>query len=187
MVDIGLVATPMLYFGVDQLGVGGGVMVTASHNPAEYNGFKVCGRHAVPVGEASGLREIEKLAGEDAPPSGAPGAVRSADVGAAYVEQLLSMTEVRPALHAVIDCGNGMAASASSRCWRGCRCAPSGSTSSPTAFPEPPRGPARRREPRGPAARGAAQRAPTSASPSTATATARSSSTSTPSRCPRTW
>jgi len=109
VVDLGLVATPMLYFGVDHLKVGGGVMVTASHNPAEYNGFKVCGAHAVPVGEASGLREIERLAGEDAPPSGRSGSATEATVTAAYVEQLLAMSELRPALHAVLDCGNGMA------------------------------------------------------------------------------
>jgi phosphomannomutase len=84
-------------------------MVTASHTPAEYNGFKVCGAHAVPVGEASGLREIERLAGEDAAPSGPHGAASDAAVTEAYVEQLLAMSEERPALHAVLDCGNGMA------------------------------------------------------------------------------
>ena len=49
-------------------------MVTASHNPAEYNGFKVCGKHAVPVGEATGLRDIEKLAAADPAPAAARGA-----------------------------------------------------------------------------------------------------------------
>src|SRR3990172_1549040 len=62
VIEIGLVATPMLYFAVDLLGAGGGIMVTASHNPAQYNGFKICREHAIPVGEASGLREIERLA-----------------------------------------------------------------------------------------------------------------------------
>jgi len=109
VVDIGLVATPMLYFAVDELKLGGGVMVTASHNPAEYNGFKVCGAHAVPVGEASGLREIERMAGADAPAAARTGAVRNADVVAPYVEHLLAVGEQRPALHAVLDCGNGMA------------------------------------------------------------------------------
>jgi phosphomannomutase len=59
--DVGLVATPMLYFAVEHLGAGGGIMLTASHNPARYNGFKICREHAIPVGEASGLREIERL------------------------------------------------------------------------------------------------------------------------------
>ena len=42
VVDLGLICTPMLYFGVEQLGTGGGIMLTASHNPPQYNGFKLC-------------------------------------------------------------------------------------------------------------------------------------------------
>ena len=109
VVDLGLVATPMLYFGVDRLGLGGGVMVTASHNPAEYNGFKVCGKNAVPVGEATGLRDIEKLAAADPAPAARPGGLREADVTPDYVEHLLRTFPARPELHAVLDCGNGMA------------------------------------------------------------------------------
>lgn len=109
VVDLGLVATPMLYFAVDRLGLAGGVMVTASHNGAQYNGFKVCGRNAVPVGEASGLREIERRS--SAPIAHAPraGALRRADVRDPYVEHLLALTTARPALRVAIDCGNGMA------------------------------------------------------------------------------
>ena len=111
VVDIGLVATPMLYFAVETLGADGGVMVTASHNPAQYNGFKICREHAIPVGEASGLREIEKLAARIAsePVAARRGARRSADVTARYVEHVLAVGESRPALHVAIDCGNGMA------------------------------------------------------------------------------
>ncbi|HPG27584.1 MAG TPA: phosphomannomutase/phosphoglucomutase, partial [Myxococcota bacterium] len=61
VIDLGLVATPMLYFGVESLGARAGVMVTASHNPGEYNGFKICREHAIPVGEATGLKDIEAL------------------------------------------------------------------------------------------------------------------------------
>jgi phosphomannomutase len=111
VVDIGLVATPMLYFAVEALGADGGVMVTASHNPAQYNGFKICREHAIPVGEASGLREIEKLAAGIAsePPSQRPGGLRSAGVTERYVDHVLAVGESRPALHVAIDCGNGMA------------------------------------------------------------------------------
>lgn len=112
VLDIGLAATPMLYFAVEQLGAGGGIMLTASHNPAEYNGFKVCREHAIPVGEASGLRDIERLCAEraSAPPAASPGTVRAVDVGDAYVSHVLAVGEERPPLHVAIDCGNGMAA-----------------------------------------------------------------------------
>jgi phosphomannomutase len=110
VIDLGLVATPMLYFAVDHLATAGGVMVTASHNPAEYNGFKVCGPHAVPVGEASGLREIEKLASSEPSREGTPGTIRSEDVRGPYVEQMLGLLEGTPTGHVALDCGNGMAA-----------------------------------------------------------------------------
>jgi phosphomannomutase len=111
VIEIGLVATPMLYYAVDRLGAGGGIMVTASHNPAQYNGFKLCREHAIPVGEASGLREIERLAGELDPGHVAerPGSRRSHDVTAGYVQHVLSVGEARPKLRVAIDCGNGMA------------------------------------------------------------------------------
>ena len=111
VVDIGLVATPMLYFAVEELAADGGVMVTASHNPAQYNGFKICREHAIPVGEASGLREIEKLAAGIAhePVAARRGACSRAEVTARYVEHVLAVGAGRPALHVAIDCGNGMA------------------------------------------------------------------------------
>jgi phosphomannomutase len=111
VLDIGLVATPMLYFAVEALAADGGVMVTASHNPAQYNGFKICREHAIPVGEASGLREIEKLAAGVAsePPAKRLGERSEADITARYVEHVLAVGESRPALLVAIDCGNGMA------------------------------------------------------------------------------
>jgi phosphomannomutase len=110
--DVGLVATPMLYFAVEHLGAGGGIMLTASHNPARYNGFKICREHAIPVGEASGLREIERLCGESdaAPRPGRPGSVEEKDVVAAYVDHVQRVGRERPRLRVAIDCGNGMAA-----------------------------------------------------------------------------
>ncbi|HXV37229.1 MAG TPA: phosphomannomutase/phosphoglucomutase [Myxococcota bacterium] len=112
VIDLGLVSTPMLYFAVEALAAGGGLMVTASHNPAQYNGFKICREHAIPVGEASGLLEIEKLCAQvaDEPPRARRGATRTADVREGYVEHVLSAGRVRPRLRVAIDCGNGMAA-----------------------------------------------------------------------------
>jgi phosphomannomutase len=112
VIDLGLVSTPMLYFGVEHLGAGGGMMLTASHNPARYNGFKICREHAIPIGEASGLVDIERITRDlapGAPPRGAPGGLERVDLRDAYVEHVLSVGRGRPRLRAVLDCGNGMA------------------------------------------------------------------------------
>ena len=111
VIDLGLVATPMLYFGVDALAAAGGVMVTASHNPGRYNGFKICRAHAVPVGEVSGLREIEALCETraNAAPAARRGQVGTHDVRAGYARHVLAVGTHRPALKVAIDCGNGMA------------------------------------------------------------------------------
>lgn len=111
VIDLGLVATPMLYFGVASLSAAAGVVVTASHNPGEYNGFKICLRNAVPVGEASGLREIEALveARSGAAKAEVRGAVTSHEVMAGYTEHVLAVGQDCPPLKVAIDCGNGMA------------------------------------------------------------------------------
>jgi hypothetical protein len=62
VIDVGMVDTSMIYFAVNHLDCAGGVMVTASHNPPQYNGFKVSKRKAKPVGEATGLADVRKHA-----------------------------------------------------------------------------------------------------------------------------
>jgi phosphomannomutase len=111
VVDLGLVSTPMLYFAVDQLGTDGGIMVTASHNPGQYNGFKLCRENAIPVGEDSGLKEIEALLSQRAKalPVSPRGGMRVEAIVDAYVEHVLSVGAGRPELNVAIDCGNGMA------------------------------------------------------------------------------
>jgi phosphomannomutase len=107
--DLGLVSTPMLYFAVHHHALDGGIMVTASHNPAQYNGFKICGREAVPVGEASGLREIERLAASLPPVPSREPRIRQVSLADAYVDHVLSVGKATQALRVVLDCGNGMA------------------------------------------------------------------------------
>ncbi len=62
VIDVGMVDTPFVYFAINHLGCAGGVQVTASHNPANYNGFKISRRLAKPVGQESGLNDIQRLA-----------------------------------------------------------------------------------------------------------------------------
>lgn len=62
VVDIGIATTPMIYYASGKLEVDAGIIITASHNPAEYNGMKLCLKKAVPIGEGSGMEEIKDLA-----------------------------------------------------------------------------------------------------------------------------
>jgi phosphomannomutase len=111
VVDVGIVSTPMQYFACGHIGGDGGVQVTASHNPARYNGFKISGKGVVPVGSDSGLADIELLArSEITPPPGVlKGRVETRDISAAYGDKIVSM--LKPGgrrLKVAVDCGNGM-------------------------------------------------------------------------------
>lgn len=109
---IGLASTDGLYFASGSLGVPG-AMFTASHNPAQYNGIKLCRAGAAPVGQDSGLREIRDMieAGPiPTPDDRAMGEVRSQDMLADYasfLRSLVDLSAIRP-LKVVIDAGNGM-------------------------------------------------------------------------------
>jgi phosphomannomutase len=112
VVDVGMIGTEMLYFGVGELDADGGVMVTASHNPKDYTGMKIVRRGALPVGGDSGLLDIRERAQKiDAPePEGDPSA-EDVDIYPAFVDRVLSFVDVgkiKP-LRVVIDAGNGMA------------------------------------------------------------------------------
>jgi phosphomannomutase len=110
VVMIGLASTDMLYFASGHLGVAG-AMFTASHNPAEYNGIKLCRANAVPLGMESGLAEIRDLVLSPRTGPGGAGEVRTLDLLQAYAEHLVSlvpMTGTRR-LKVVVDAGNGMA------------------------------------------------------------------------------
>jgi phosphomannomutase len=124
--DIGMVGTEMLYFAVGELGLDGGIAVTASHNPKEYTGMKIVRRGALPVGGDSGLLDIRDRAIADPDVSGdrvrgevgfdvsrdrVPGQVRGHDVYPAFVERVLSFVDVGALepLRVVIDAANGMA------------------------------------------------------------------------------
>jgi len=75
VLDLGLVGTEMVYFAVGDLGLDGGIAVTASHNPKEYTGMKIVRRGALPVGGDSGLLDIRDRASADSEPAATPGSV----------------------------------------------------------------------------------------------------------------
>jgi phosphomannomutase len=113
VVEAGLGSTDMLYFASGSLDLPG-AMFTASHNPAQYNGIKMCRAGAVPIGQDSGLAEIRDLAqrvlAAGSTAGGPVGDVSSADVlgeYAAYLRNLVDLTGIRP-LKVVVDAGNGM-------------------------------------------------------------------------------
>jgi phosphomannomutase len=112
VVEVGLVGTEMVYFAVGELGLDGGIAVTASHNPKEYTGMKIVRRGALPVGGDSGLLDIRAraLTGARHEP-GSPGTVTQEDIWPRFVERVLSFIDVKAVkpLHVVIDAANGMA------------------------------------------------------------------------------
>jgi phosphomannomutase len=113
VIRIGLASTDMLYFASGKLNLPG-VMFTASHNPAKYNGMKLCKSGARPIGQESGLVKIRQLIEEGVPISNRPvGSVRKQDLLNDYVDYLLTRfpknTFKKRKLKVVIDAGNGMA------------------------------------------------------------------------------
>ncbi len=111
VIDIGMIDTPQMYFAVNHLGTCGGVQVTASHNPAKYNGFKVSGLQAKPVGVDTGLKDIEHIATALIHTKGrATGKVEERDLTGEYKEHVLKFLRpnLRP-LKIAIDASNGMA------------------------------------------------------------------------------
>ncbi|HLO41447.1 MAG TPA: phosphomannomutase/phosphoglucomutase [Phycisphaerales bacterium] len=112
VIDIGLIDTSMIYFAVNHLDCAGGVMVTASHNPPQYNGFKVSKRKAKPVGESTGLADIRKHAAmvDKATLVPGKGRVEQRDLWPAYVKHVRSFLDMGSTkLKVVIDASNGMA------------------------------------------------------------------------------
>ena len=114
VVDIGLVSTDALYFAVGKLGFGAGVMITASHNPANYNGFKICREEARALSMETGIADIRDLVVSGAFPAVEPGTrgdLTQRDILDSYVEHALAMIDparIKP-LKIAVDAGNGMA------------------------------------------------------------------------------
>jgi phosphomannomutase len=111
VLDLGLVGTEMVYYAVGDLGLDGGICVTASHNPGEYTGMKIVRRGARPVGGDSGLDRVARRAAASFAEATVRGAVRDEDVWDGFVAKVLSFVDeasFRP-LKIVVDAANGMA------------------------------------------------------------------------------
>lgn len=113
VMDIGEVTSDMIYFAVGNYQLAGGLMVTASHNPGEYNGIKLCREEAKPVGQDSGLFEIrdEVIAENFKPAAATPGTVEPRDIAEDWVGHVLSFIDAGKLkeMRLAIDAGNGMA------------------------------------------------------------------------------
>src|SRR5438132_6269261 len=106
VLDLGLVGTEMVYFAVGELGLEGGIAVTASHNPKEYTGMKIVRRGALPVGGDSGLLDIRARALSGARHETRPaGTIAQEDIWPRFVERVLSFIDVASVkrLRVVID------------------------------------------------------------------------------------
>ena len=111
VIDIGMIDTPQMYFAINHLGTCGGVQVTASHNPAKYNGFKISGLGARPVGADTGLKDIQHIATALLHTKAAgTGSAKQRDLTAEYKKHVLKF--LKPNLKKIkiaVDASNGMA------------------------------------------------------------------------------
>src|SRR5918995_3548113 len=113
VLDLGLVSTDALYFAVGHLEEPGGAMITASHNPKDYNGFKLCREDAIALSGEQGIGQIRDLitSGKLPEPAEYPGSVEESDIAEDYARHCLTFinTDGLRQLKIVVDAGNGMA------------------------------------------------------------------------------
>lgn len=110
VIRLGLASTPMTYFAIASLDCDGGLCVTASHNPAEYNGMKLCGRGATPISAANGIKDIERLCAEPAPaPAAQQGREERVDLLQKYAAHVAGFAQLSAPLKVAIDAANGIA------------------------------------------------------------------------------
>src|SRR5215213_453852 len=110
VVDVGMVDTSFTYFAINHLDAVGGIMTTASHNPIQYNGFKISGPKAKPIGAASGLDDIKRIAttlriGQ----TGVTGKYSERDLWGPYRQHVLKSLDLKRPLKVAVDASNGMA------------------------------------------------------------------------------
>ncbi len=109
VLDIGMVPTQLVYFAVAHRGLDGGIMITASHNPKGYNGFKFCVKGGLSLSYGTGIEKIEKWAKENIPPSDGKGLIEFCDISEEYSEYAAERTNCNKKMKVVVDAGNGSA------------------------------------------------------------------------------
>jgi phosphomannomutase len=110
VIDVGMCSTPMCYFACGSLKADGAVMITASHNPGEWNGFKLTRENAIPISGATGIQDIERIYKENAfaAPAATPGRVVRQDVAAAYRRHVLAIADIKRPVRIAADMANAM-------------------------------------------------------------------------------
>ncbi len=110
IIDVGMVDTSFVYFAINELQCVGGIITTASHNPIEYNGFKINGPKARPIGSASGLDDIKRIASLlRVGATGVKGKYEEQDLWPAYRRHVLKFLDLGRTLRVAVDASNGMA------------------------------------------------------------------------------
>lgn len=109
VVNVGLVPTPVLYFTVARNSLDGGIMITGSHNPKEYNGIKLCGKNGICLSYETGIGEVEKLVKGGVAAKKPEGKLTERKVEKEYIDFVVGRAKLGRPLHVVIDAGNGVA------------------------------------------------------------------------------
>ncbi len=109
VIDVGMIDTSFIYFAINELDTVGGIQTTASHNPIQYNGFKISGPKAKPIGAATGLDDIKRIAtGLRVGQTGLKGTLEEADLWPQYKKTVLKFLDLKRPLRVAIDASNGM-------------------------------------------------------------------------------
>lgn len=110
VINIGLSSTPMSYHANGKLGADGSAIITASHNPGEWNGMKICRELAIPISGATGIADIERIVMTETfdAPAAKPGKVTMYDIKPEYFAHIRTFAKIKKPLNVVIDYANGM-------------------------------------------------------------------------------
>jgi phosphomannomutase len=112
VIDLGLATTCMAYFGCGSLNADGGVMITASHNPGEWNGIKMTRAQAVPISGATGIMDIERICNEESfdEPAATPGTISQHSIADEYIAHIRPHAEITRPIRIAADMANSMGA-----------------------------------------------------------------------------